>query len=293
MSDAPAPAGDAAPRPLVAVAIMVVAMSLIPVGDAFNKAAANASDHAPVTLAWWRFAVGTVLVLPVALGLARDRRPRRAFLAAAALRGALIGGGIVCITTALTQVPLADAFGAFFIGPFVAMALARIVLGEPVAPRDWAAAALGFAGVLLVVRPGAEMQPGVLWAVGAGCFYGTYITATRATAHIGRPLSQLAGQLVAGLILLLPLALADPVPLWPQVPGLLVGSGAASGTGNLLAIVALSLGATGLLAPLIYTQLLVAAVLSVLVFGDPISGVAAFGMTLIVLAGLSRVVSRA
>ncbi len=279
-------------RELGAVAVMVLAMSLIPVGDTFNKAAANASTHGVATLAWWRFVVGSVLVLPIALCLARSWRPHRAFLAAAALRGALIAGGIGCITRALTEVPLADVFGAFFIAPFVSLVLARVVLGEAVRRSDWLAVALGFAGVLLVVRPGFGMAPGIGWAVLAGCFYGSYITATRATARIGRPLSQLAGQLVSGLVVLTPLAIADAVPLWPQVPGLLVGSGLASGTGNLLAIIALSIGSTGLLAPLIYSQLVMAAVLSVAIFGDPITPVAAGGLLLIVLAGLSRVIWR-
>nr|WP_235971484.1 DMT family transporter [Palleronia pontilimi] len=267
-------------------------MSLIPVGDAFNKAAALSSSHGAVTLAWWRFVVGTGLVLPLALGFARSWQPSRAFLIAVGLRGVLIAGGISCITQALTTVPLADAFGAFFIAPFVSLALARLVLGEDVRRVDWAAVALGFAGVLLVVRPGFGMEPGIGWALLAGCFYGSYITTTRATAQTGQPLSQLGGQLLVGLVVLAPLALFDPVPVWPQVPGLLFGSGFASGAGNLLAIIALGLGSTALLAPLIYSQLAVAAALSIWIFGTPIPLMAAFGMVLIVLAGLSRVVSR-
>ena len=277
---------------LVAAAIMVCGMALIPVGDAFNKGAVEATSHAPITLAWYRFVIGAVLIAPVALWQARPLRWNGRFVRAQLLRGGLIAGGITCITMALRDVSLAHTFGAFFIGPFVALLLARLVLGEPVGRRDWIAVALGFVGVLLVVRPGPSMPPGILWAVAAGCFYGSYITATRATAALARPLSQLAGQLLVGAFVLLPGVLLDPAPLAPQAPWLMVGSGLASGLGNLLAIMALARGSTAVLAPLIYTQLLGAALLSTLVFRDPIGPFAALGLCLIAATGLWRAAGR-
>ncbi len=69
------------------------------------------------------------------------------------LRGAL---GI-CMLTAFTygvrHLPLADAYAIFFVAPLLITALAVPILHEQVDARRWAAIAVGFGGVLFVLRP--------------------------------------------------------------------------------------------------------------------------------------------
>src|SRR3546814_290971 len=79
------------------------------------------------------------------------------------LRGAL---GIMMMATfvyALRTLPLATAYSIFFVAPLLITALSVPFLGERVGPRRWTAIAIGFLGVLVVLRPGGE---GVLTTAG-------------------------------------------------------------------------------------------------------------------------------
>ncbi len=70
------------------------------------------------------------------------------------LRGVFNGASLLCWFTALSMVPLGDATALSLMGPlFVGMG-AMFVLGENVTSARWAALAVGFAGALVIVRPG-------------------------------------------------------------------------------------------------------------------------------------------
>lgn len=75
------------------------------------------------------------------------------------LRGLSLAGFTLFFFTALGRLPQADATAINFIAPFLVMLLAGPLLGERVGWPRWMGAALGFAGMLLVVRPGANLDP--------------------------------------------------------------------------------------------------------------------------------------
>ena len=94
--------------------IVFIAMSFIVLGDTAGKLLTSAGVE-PVFVAWTRFAIAALIMLPFC-GLRRDemrifKDPRVIF------RGLLISVGISCILTALKSEPMANVFGAFFIGP--------------------------------------------------------------------------------------------------------------------------------------------------------------------------------
>lgn len=283
-----------APVPIAtikAAALMTAGMMFIPLGDSFAKLALQETSYSSFTIAWTRFAIGLAMVLPVAYlaGKLRNLTPR--FWAAQVLRGSLIAATIACIITSVGLIPLADAFGALFIGPVIATLLAGFVIKEPVSRAEWAAVAAGFIGVLFVLKPESiltgTIAPGQLLALTGGCFYGCYLAATRWTSRVGPPLAQLAGQLVVGMVLLAPLAVSDLADHGLQSPHLLLGSGASSAIGNLLAIIAFGIVRAATLAPLVYSQLIAATLLGWLIFGNlPDTGTAT-GLAIIVAAGLS------
>jgi len=279
-------------RVLKAATLMIVGMLFIPLGDAFAKLAMESTDYSAPALTWARFVLGAILVVPLALALGHFRGADRRFWLAQAVRGTLLCSAITCIITAERQVPLADAFGAFFVGPVVATILARAVLGETVRHLEWASVAVGFAGVLLVVKPGFAMAPGIVWALAAGCFYGAYLTATRWARAVGPALGQLAGQLAFGALLLTPFVWTEMMGLGLQAPDLLFGSGVASAIGNLLAIMAFGFARAATLTPLAYTQLISATVLGWLVFADRPDTVTAIGLAVVLAAGLSPLFAR-
>ena len=64
---------------------------------------------------------------------------------------------------------------------------------------------IGFGGVLLVVKPGFGMTPGLPFAVMAGVFYGAYLVTNRWLAGDMNPTALLLSQLVIGALVLAPL----------------------------------------------------------------------------------------
>ncbi|MEZ5799262.1 MAG: hypothetical protein R3D29_00495 [Nitratireductor sp.] len=57
--------------------------------------------------------------------------------------------------TAIIHMPLADATAISFAKSFVPI-FATIILAETVGPRRWAAVAVGFIGVMIMLKPGTE-----------------------------------------------------------------------------------------------------------------------------------------
>ena len=85
---------------------------------------------------------------------------------------------------AIAALPLATVTSVAFAAPLFVTAMSALVLGEPVDRRCWKAVLVGFAGVLVVLRPGAAtFEPAALLAVLSAFCYATSQTITR---HLGR-----------------------------------------------------------------------------------------------------------
>lgn len=268
------------------VAMIVGAMVLIVTGDAAAKLLTQ-QGFDPVFIAWARFALAAVMIAPFA-GV------RRGDIALAAdwrllLRGMLIVGGITCILTALRTENMANVFGGFFIGPIVAYALSVLLLKEHVTWMRTLLLAISFVGVLIVVRPGFGMTAGLGFAVLAGCFHGAYLVATRWLAGEFRPRFLLMSQLVVGAVVLAPFAIGPLPPVTLHITGLIMISALGSAFGNLLIVLANRTTPASVIAPLIYSQLLVATVIGFVVFGDWPDAPTFIGLAIIAVAGASSV----
>ena len=266
-----------------ALALMAVAMSCIPAGDSAGKILVTEYGVAPVFVAWARFAGGALMILPLAargsLHLLRDWRIWG--------RGGLLAGGILFILTALSTAPIASVFAAFFVGPIVSFALSAIVLREEVSRGRTMLMGLGFLGVLLVVRPGFDASPGLGFAVLAGVFYGSYLTASRALMGIGTPRALLFTQLIVGAVVLAPIGLPHLPALPPATLGLLVLSAGFSAAGNGLLLMAYRIGTASAIAPMVYFQLVAATTLGWVIFGDLPDALTWAGLAVIVSAGVA------
>ncbi|MEJ6745887.1 MAG: DMT family transporter [Yoonia sp.] len=275
------------PPSLPRVVVMVVmAMVLIVSGDAAAKVLGG-QGFDPVFTAWSRFALAAVIIAPFAglqrsdLAQAKDWR--------LILRAMLIVGGIVCILTALRTEDMATVFGGFFVGPIVAYALSAFLLGERVTLARTILLGLSFVGVLIVVRPGFGMTAGMGFAILAGCFHGSYLVATRWLAAGFRPRFLLLSQLVIGAVVLAPFAVG-PLPAITGDAAVLIGiSAMGSALGNLLLVLVNRTTPANVIAPLIYSQLVVATVLGVIIFGDWPDSTTLIGLAVIAIAGASSV----
>ena len=173
-------------------------------------------------------------------------------------------------------------------GPVVSFVLAIVFLGERPSRARSALLSLGFVGVMLVVKPGFSTSPGMLWALGAGTCYGLYLATTRAVAGDYRPRFLLMSQLLIGAVILAPLGLSVEMPeMRVGIASLIVLSALGSAVGNYLLVVANRSAEASLIAPLVYTQLISATVLGVLVFGAWPDAVSLAGLGLIIFSGLA------
>ncbi|MBE1283580.1 MAG: EamA family transporter [Rhodobacteraceae bacterium] len=266
-----------------ALLIMFVAMSMIPAGDLNGKLLTSDHAVAPAFVAWSRFALGTVMILPFvprsAPGLLRDWRIW--------VRALCLTGGIFSIQTALVTEPLANVFAAFFVGPLVSYALSALFLKEPASLVRSLLMLTGFAGVLLVVRPGLGGSTGLLWAMAAGTFYGLFLTSSRWLSGLGSPMALSFTQLFISALVLLPLGLSNlPQTLTFPIAALTTGSAAFSMLGNLLLLFAYAKMPATKLAPLVYFQLIAAVGLGWAVFGDLPDSLTWAGLALIMTSGV-------
>ncbi|MEQ5827980.1 DMT family transporter [Sulfitobacter sp. NFXS29] len=269
-----------------AIPIMFIAMSLIPAGDSAGKILTSGMGVAPVFVAWSRFAIGALMVLPFlprgTWGLMRDWRLW--------LRAATLALGITCIQTALQTEAIANVFAAFFIGPMVSYLLAAIFLRERISLLRSALILLGFCGVLLVVRPGlggGTGGPGLLFAVAAGLFYGVFLTLSRWLSDLAPPLALTFTQLAMSAVMLLPLGLMNLPQATLPVAGLATASALFSMLGNLLLLYAYRRAPATRLAPLVYFQLIAAVLLGLFLFSTLPDALTWAGLAVIITAGIT------
>lgn len=273
----------------MAVLYMVIAMTLIPIGDAIAKQLSAVSDHSAGFLAWSRFLVGACFVIPLAWRQHVPNTFTSSFIKKQCVRGVLIGMTILLIIRAVSLSPIADVFGVFFIGPAFSVVLSVFWLREHATKLEWLSVFLGFIGVLLVVQPGGDISEGLPWAFAAGLFYGSFLTATRWAAGSGPPMVQLASQLVVGGLVLLPFAIVDIFKLDTSVLPLVLLMGITSTFANLLSIIALSRARPAYLAPIVYLQVVVATIIGLFFFAEPLNTLAACGIALIVFTGVLKI----
>jgi len=266
-------------------AIMLASMTLIVGGDVAAKVLSQ-NGVSPIFTAWTRFALAALVLLPFS-GLTRSDAPAlrdpRVWL-----RALLIMAGICLILTALRTEPVANTFGAFFVGPIVAFALSALLLKERITLLRSVLLGLSFVGVLLVVKPGFGATVGMGFALLAGVFHGCYVVATRWIAPLYRPRLLLISQLALGGVILAPFGLAAlPDALTWGALGLVVISAMGSAFGNLLLVTLSKTTPSNVIAPLIYTQLIPATMLGFVVFSDWPDWISFVGLAVIFATGIA------
>lgn len=139
-------------RVLAGIALCITATACFATLDTVTKAVAAG---VPVLMAlWFRYAfqaiATTAAVMPVR-GLAVWRTRRLGFHA---LRGALLLSTSICAFASLKFMPVAEFTTLVMLTPLALTLLAATVLKERVSPLRWALVAGGFAGTLVIIRPG-------------------------------------------------------------------------------------------------------------------------------------------
>lgn len=141
----------------IAVPAIVIAVLALSFGDAVIKAT-NLS--LPI---WQMYILRSALAMPVLLVIIVKRKPIKiGTVLWVSVRSALLVLMWLCYYVSLPQLPLSVAAAAYYTSPIFITILAAIVTRKAPTLRIWLAIILGFAGVMLIVRPDAT---GFQWAI--------------------------------------------------------------------------------------------------------------------------------
>jgi drug/metabolite transporter (DMT)-like permease len=241
-------------------------------------------------LVWARYLVHFVFMLVfMAPGMGREIiATHRPWLMS--FRALMLVGVTLLAQLALKTLPLAETTALLFVTPLLVALLAGPLLGEQVRRRTWLATVAGFAGVLLIARPGGAMAgPGIAYALGGALCYAIYQILTRklaATEHPTRLLFYTAMVGTLSMSLTLPAYWDGQMPTLTQ--SLLITSlGLYGGVGHALLIRAFREAPASTLSPLLYIQLIWATLLGWWVFNQLPDLLAITGMLIIGASGLS------
>ncbi|HJO72836.1 MAG: DMT family transporter [Rhodospirillales bacterium] len=227
------------------------------------------ADYSVVQLVWARFTLALAAIVlvtgPRLRGLLVTRRP-----GLQVLRGVLLLSMMGLFYTALGLIPLADATSILFLGPLIVAALSASLLGEHVGPRRWAAVVVGFAGALIIVRPGqGTMEAAALMPLGAAFLFGFYQIVTRLLNRWDRPLTTLTYSASCAS-----LATSALVPFhWQANPtaaawALMVALGVIGAVSQFSLIKAYEAAPAATVAPFFYVSLIWAVGYGYVLFGD-------------------------
>jgi drug/metabolite transporter (DMT)-like permease len=189
---------------------------------------------------------------------------------------------------ALQYLQLAITSSIMFIVPIVTALMAAPMLGEKIDRGRWAAIVAGFAGVLVIVRPGsADFHPAMLLALVNASLYAMFNLMTRRLAAYDSPETIQYLPAVGAAILLAPFALAA----WQAPSGGLEWTlaclmGALGGLGHYLLALAHRYAPATVIAPFLYQQVLYMALFGYLVFGDVPAPAVGVGAAIVVGSGL-------
>jgi drug/metabolite transporter (DMT)-like permease len=189
---------------------------------------------------------------------------------------------------ALQYLQLTVTGAIFFTVPILVALLSAPLLGESLDARRWAAILLGFAGVLVIVRPGSDaFHPAMLLATGNAVIYAVFNMMTRKLAAYDPPETIQFLPAVVACVVLTPFAIAT----WQSPPGwfewlLLCLMGVFGGTGHTLLALAHRYAPASTLAPFMYQQILYAALFGYLVFGDVPDREVWIGAAIVIASGL-------
>lgn len=204
------------------------------------------------------------------------------------LRGVALASSSLCAGFALKNMPVAETTAIIYLAPFGVMLLSGPLLKEHVRLSAWVATAIGFIGLLLIVRPGSGLSPeGVMW--GLLTIAGTiiYHLLSRLLAKTETTMALLFHTALVGTIVfgaMLPWNLPTEVPQGLDAL-LILALGVMSMVGHFLFTAAYRVAPASLLTPVNYMHLAWAALFGWLIFDHIPDHLSMIGIVLVAAAG--------
>lgn len=273
------------PSALAGIALVIAAVACFATLDTTTK---FVSASVPLLMAlWFRYffqaLVTTAVVLPLrGLSVLRTAHPKFQ-----CLRGVLLLTSSLLAFLSLTYMPVAEFTAIGAIVPLVVTLLAATTLGEKVSPLRWSLVLGGFAGTLIIIRPGGDdFSWSMLLPLGMVVSNSGFQVLTSKLARTEDPITM---HLYTGWVGTLLASLALPF-VWVSLPswslwGWLLLMGGAATLGHFMFILAYQRAPAGTLTPYLYAQIAFAVLAGWIAFSHVPDGWSIAGMALIAVCG--------
>lgn len=294
-------------RTVAAVAAILLSVLALSFGDALVKLSSTTFSI------WQMYVLRSAIALVLLFVLLRYQAPGMSLFPSAflwaLLRSLLLAAMWAAYYVALPFMPLSVAAAAYYTIPLFITLFSALFVGEPVGPRGWFAVALGFVGMLVVLRPDADGVNGyVLLPVVAAILYALAMILTRTKCRKEHPLVlsiMLNGTFVAVGAIMTSILIVLPPPDhavslfpfllsgWASLDGMALGVLAALAViiivGSTSSAFAYQNGPPSVISTFDYGYLAFAVLWGVLLFGEVPDAVTAVGIGLIAVAGILAV----
>lgn len=281
----------AEPKTWLGILLLIAAVSTLSMLDSVNKMLAIAGYHV-VMIAWIRYS-GNAIVMAFTMVPMYQRRTGQSIFKTGHLKLQLARGAILLLSTLiffsmLRIMPIAEATSLNFCAPLIVLAVSPWVLNEPSRISRWIAVAVGFIGMLIVVRPGGDIPPiGVLLGACSATTFATFSILNKKLAKVEDPTVTLFYGAVFGAVVT-----SFAVPFFWSVhsPALLewfliLSMGFTSTIGHFMMNCAYKNAEASMLMPFTYMQIIAAATSGWLLFDQFPDGFTLLGILIICSSG--------
>ncbi len=272
-------------RTVLGIVLGLAAFGTLSVSDAMTKLLS--SGYSVFEVASVDAVIAALISLPV---LVKQQgwaalRPKNPGIVA--LRSLVGSASLMTAFVAFSLIPLADAYALSFIAPLIVTALSVPVLGEHVGWKQWTAVIVGFAAVIVILRPDFHgLGAGQIYMLAsAALFSGSMILVRR----ISKSESSASLTLVYFIMLFL-ISLPVTILHWKtpdlHAAAILIITGAASGLGNVLLIMAFRYAKATIVSSFMYSQLLWGTLFGLALFDDLPDLITVLGAAVIIACGI-------
>ncbi|HEY0522012.1 MAG TPA: DMT family transporter [Stellaceae bacterium] len=205
-----------------------------------------------------------------------------------AVRSGVWLASMVCTFLSYHLLPLAEAVSIGFSAPLFLTALSGPVLGERVGTVRWAAVLAGFAGVLIMLRPGGDfLEWGAVFALGNAVFYALGMLAVRELSRSG----ETSSSIVFFQTLLAAVVATAALPFYWVTPSLadaaiMASLGLGGGVGTYWMTEAFRHAPASTVAPFNYTSMIWATLFGFVIWGELPTALTIAGSTVVIGSGL-------
>ena len=268
--------------------LLMVATSVVFAGqDGISRHLADQYNvYMVVMIRYWFFAAFVITIASRKAGgvidAARTSRPGIQIL-----RGSLLAAEICVMVTAFTILGLIESHAVFAAYPLLVAALSGPILGERVGWRRWAAIAVGFVGVLFILKPGLGVfNPAAIVPLIAAIMFATYGLLTRYVARYDHTATSFFWTGTTGAVVMTGVGLWFWEPM-SNTDWLWMGALCVSGSlGHWLLIRCYEVAEASAVQPFAYLQMVFATAVGIFVFGEALHINVVIGAVIVVAAGL-------